>query len=229
MKAIIVETSAFDVYEHMACDEIMCETMPADYIIRFYRWKDNGITFGFSQRYTNVYSTIDESKKGYKITRRPTGGGVVIHEDDLTFSVIFYSPGEFNPKKTYDILHTAIYSEYVKSGLSVEIASSKHISYEINSPVMECFKKPVDMDLMVGNKKVLGGALRKFSDYMLYQASVQFENARFSSTHRKIITQAFENLFRLRFERYELSDEELEKVRKKACEKYLSEEWIKRI
>ncbi|MGC8866915.1 MAG: lipoate--protein ligase family protein [Elusimicrobiales bacterium] len=229
MRGIVVDTPSFDVYEQMSCDEIMCETMPAECILRFYRWKDNGITFGFSQRYSKVLSTLAEDKKNYKMTRRPTGGGIVIHEDDLTFSLIFYSPGEFNPEKTYNMLHSAIYHEYAKNGFLLKIAASKKPSYEINEPVMECFKKPVNMDLMVEEKKVLGGALRRFSDYMLYQASLQFENARSSSLHTKLITEAFENLFQVRFEKYELRDEYIKRIEEKANEKYLSDKWIKRI
>lgn len=227
--AFIVETEPFDVYGNMACDEVMCEMLPAPFILRFYRWKSNGITFGFSQRFKNVISTLDDKRKTYNITRRPTGGGIVIHEDDLTFSFIFLSESDFNPIKTYNMLHSAIYGVYKEKGVEVTPVNACNSLYDTNNPVMECFKKPVDMDLVVGEKKVLGGALRKFSDYMLYQASLQFENARYSSLHRDVIKTAFERLFNISFKTFNIDDKLMDKINEKAAKKYASDDWIKRI
>lgn len=227
--ALIVETEPFDVYGNMACDEVLCEMLPAPFILRFYRWNSEGITFGFSQRFKNVLSTLDEKRQRYKITRRPTGGGIVIHEDDLTFSFIFPSESDFNPHKTYEMLHTAIYNLYSERGIDISLAKKDEGLYEVNNPVMECFKKPVDKDLVFGGRKVLGGALRKFADYMLYQASLQFENARYSSFHREVIKEAFERLFNIRFERFELDDMMRRRINEKILTKYSLDEWIKRI
>ena len=49
-KGLIIETPPLDVYEQMAADEALCETLPAPYVLRFYNWKAPGITFGYSQR-----------------------------------------------------------------------------------------------------------------------------------------------------------------------------------
>ncbi len=229
-KGYLVKTEAFDVYENMACDEILCETMPVKYILRFFNWKDNGITFGFSQKYANVIKTLDEKYKIWKITRRPTGGGIVIHENDLTFSFIFHSPEDFNPGLTYDKLHSAIMNEYLLKGIKLEIVNKITNNYNINNPVMDCFKKPVEKDLLVNGKKVLGGALRKFSDYMLYQASLQFDDARIKfDFHSDIIISSLKKLFNLSFEEYYLNDNYYQKIKTKTEEKYKNENWIKRI
>ena len=228
-QGVILETEPFDVYTHMACDEIMCETLPAPFILRFYRWLSNGVTFGFSQRFKDVFDTLDEMKRKLPITRRPTGGGVVIHEYDLTFSLIFPSESDFNPQKTYNILHSAIYSVYKDVGVEVSLLHRDASVYNTNDPVMECFKKPVNMDLLAGEKKVLGGALRKFSDYMLYQASLQFEDARHNFLHRDVIKTAFERLFNITFEKFYVEGKLMRKITEKALTKYSSPEWISRI
>ncbi|MCX7642120.1 MAG: hypothetical protein N2Z20_05760 [Elusimicrobiales bacterium] len=229
IRAIIIQTQPFDVYEQMACDEIMCEMLPAPYILRFYKWKDKGITFGFSQKFREVYGNLDEKFKNYPITRRPTGGGVVIHEYDITFSFIFFSPGDFNPRKTYEMIHSSIFNVYKEKGFNLSISVTNTSDYNINNPIMECFKKPVDMDLIFSGQKVLGGALRKFSDYMLYQASLQFENARNISIHYDIIKTAFENLFNISFNFFSIDDSYLSKINKKKFSKYASKLWIERI
>jgi len=95
---------------------------------------------------------------------------------------------------------------------------------------MDCFKKPVEKDLLVGGKKVLGGALRKFSDYLLYQASLQISGARENMDfHSKVIINAFEKGFDLKFEDYIINEEFYKKISDKKNEKYISEHWIKRI
>lgn len=227
-KAIIVKTNKFDVYENMACDEIMCETMPEKYILRFFNWSENGITFGFSQRYKNVINMIDDKYKNFNITRRPTGGGIVIHETDLTFSFIFYSPEIFNPLLTYEKLHSAIYNEYIQNGINIDIANGVKKDYNVEN--MDCFKKPVEKDLLSGGKKILGGALRKFSDYLLYQASLQFESARDNfDLHSRIIINSLEKAFDIKFEDYEIDKSYYERIEKKKNEKYTDLNWIKRI
>jgi lipoate-protein ligase A len=95
---------------------------------------------------------------------------------------------------------------------------------------MECFKKPVDMDLLYNGKKVLGGAIRKFSDYILYQASLQFENARNEfKKHSEIIMRVISKRFNLNFYNFELNDIYYTLVNTKKQEKYIDKNWIERI
>lgn len=227
---LVVLTPEFDVYENMACDEVFCETMPENYILRFFNWKKNGITFGFSQKFENVLKNLSDEDKKLDITRRPTGGGIVIHKYDLTFSFIFYEPGMFNPYATYEKLHTAIKQEYEKNNIKLDILNEKTTSYDTNTSVINCFKKPVEKDLMIQNRKVLGGALRKFSDYLLYQASLQIENARDNGEiHKNIIKKAFSKLFNIEFDSFVTDKNYLDEINKKANEKYRNFRWIKRI
>ncbi|HOJ86593.1 MAG TPA: hypothetical protein PLN68_06680, partial [Elusimicrobiales bacterium] len=193
-------------------------------------WSKNGVTFGFSQRYNNVIETVEEKYKNFDITRRPTGGGIVIHESDLTFSFIFYSPEMFNPNATYEKLHSAIHSEYLLNGINLDMANGIKTDYNVNTPTMDCFKKPVEKDLVFGGKKILGGALRKFSDYILYQASLQIEDARDNiSFHKDIILSAFSKAFDLNFENFVLNDDYYDKIKTKKTDKYLNLSWIRRI
>jgi len=228
-KGYIVNTPQLDVYQQMATDEFFCERMPYKYILRFYNWKENGITFGFSQRYNQVIDSISEEDKNLPITRRPTGGGIVFHKNDLTFSFLFYSPEMFNPYKTYESLHKSISESFSKNGIFLEILNSKTPDYKVNNPVMDCFSKPVEKDLMIGSKKILGGALRKFSDYMLYQASLQIENAREENIYKEVIKNAMINLYSINFEYYNVGKKDFEIIDKIAYNKYKSKEWINRI
>jgi len=231
-KGLIIETQPLDVYGQMATDEAVCEALPAPYVLRFYNWAEPGVTFGYSQRRKAVGEAVAAAGCAIKdIVRRPTGGGIVFHETDLTFSFIFHSPGVyFEPGKTYDRLHSAINAEYARRGMSFDLLSEKTKDYAVNDPVMNCFSKPVDKDILYNGKKVLGGALRKLGDYMLYQASFQAPDARSNAaTHRNAIIAALGGEFGLTWESAALAPQISEKAAELAENKYRTAQWNERI
>lgn len=216
----------------MACDEIMCDSIPEKFILRFYNWKEPGITFGYSQRHNFVIEAAQKKgKQNFPMTRRPTGGGIVYHETDLTFSFIFHYPGEFfKPLEIYKRIHNAINSEYALSGHNFNLLEKKKSDYKTNDPVMDCFQKPVDMDILCNGKKALGGALRKFGNYMLYQASLQLEKVRENSDfHRALIAKAFSKEFNISWIGEKFNETHLETLKNLVQSKYLADEWNKRI
>ncbi len=231
-KGLIIETPPLDVYGQMAADEALCETMPAPYLLRFYNWKEPGITFGYSQRRKAVAEAIAAAGTPITaVTRRPTGGGIVFHETDITFSFIFPSPGAFfEPGKTYDRLHRAINAEYSRLGISFDLLNEKTKDYAVNDPVMNCFAKPVNMDILYNGKKVLGGALRKFGDYMLYQASFQAPDARSNpALHRNAVIKALGGEFGLEWEVTAIPEAAEKKAAELAGSKYSTSAWNERI
>jgi lipoate-protein ligase A len=67
----------------MAIDEALLETakIPS---IRFYRWHSPALSFGYFGKFADVAIYATERD----LVRRWTGGGVVFHGDDLTYSII---------------------------------------------------------------------------------------------------------------------------------------------
>ncbi len=231
-KGLIIETGELDVYGQMAADEAVCEALPARHVLRFYNWKAPGITFGYSQRRKAVAEAV--AAAGSRITdivRRPTGGGIVFHESDLTFSFVFHQPGVyFEPGKVYDRLHSAINSEYARLGIPFDLLSEKTRDYAVNDPVMSCFSKPVDKDILYNGKKVLGGALRKLGDYMLYQASFQAPDARGNAPlHRNAIIKALGGEFGLHWETAAMPERTAGRTAELTREKYSTTAWNERI
>src|SRR6266403_3183188 len=68
---------------NMAIDEALLEmaNIPA---IRFYRWHSSALSFGYFGRFSDV---VDYAS-ARDLVRRWTGGGIVFHGDDLTYSII---------------------------------------------------------------------------------------------------------------------------------------------
>src|SRR5207253_10966676 len=68
---------------NMAIDKTLLEsaTVPS---VRFYRWQSPALSFGYFGKFAEVAIYADERD----LVRRWTGGGIVLHEDDLTYSIV---------------------------------------------------------------------------------------------------------------------------------------------
>lgn len=178
---LLLNTPALNVYEHMALDETVVKLRPAEVSLRFFHWDHTpAVTYGYAQPYQEVRRSLSPSFSG-SFTRRPTGGGVVFHTDDLTFSLVFQHSGK--PAAIYRNLHAQIVRSLVikgKKGILLKGAVSKE-SYRPsqNHLATACFINPVENDVLAEDgHKILGGALRRFGTTVLYQGSLQLPGAR---------------------------------------------------
>lgn len=230
---IIYESPEYDVFSQMAADEALCGCRDAEYLLRFFNWSGDGITFGYAQRHGQVEDAASaiSGKKLPEMVRRPTGGGIVFHEDDITFSFVFPSPELlFDPHKAYSRLHGAINAKYREYGEDYSLSSEKTKDYSVNSPAMACFSRPVSLDILHNGKKILGGALRKLGNRMLYQGSFQYPGARNRQDfHRRVITEALAGEFGIAWQERPFTPELLARTAELSKNKYHTYEWNYRI
>ena len=75
--------------ENMALDFLLLQRYPRADVPRFrhYGWRSPAITFGYSQKIGFVRAQLPAGEH-FDLCRRPTGGGVVDHRDDWTFSLV---------------------------------------------------------------------------------------------------------------------------------------------
>jgi lipoate-protein ligase A len=136
----------------------------------------------------------------------------------------------FEPGKTYNRLHKSITSAYESAGVNFSLLNEKTKTYAVNNPVMDCFLKPVNMDILYNGKKVLGGALRKFGGKMLYQASLQAEDARSNAGfHKNAVLKALGSEFGLNWHTAGADGKTLDGLKALARAKYSCAAWNERI
>lgn len=165
----ILDSGAGVPAENMAWDEALllaCERLGKP-VVRFYGWIEPAATFGYSQHYAEVESWT----RLRPLIRRPTGGGLVPHEADWTYSIIFApSHGWFKlrAQQSYQRLHEWIRDAFVRLRVAAELASE---------PAKElpgrCFAGPERHDLLWRGAKIAGAAQRRTKQGLLIQGSIQ--------------------------------------------------------
>ena len=126
---------------NMAVDEALLE-IAASATLRFYRWRGPALSFG----YFGSYADVANQQREREIVRRWTGGGIVPHGDDLTYSVIIPASHPFFARSSlsiYSDLHDAIREALRANGIDATLANS--ISPKVSE---DCFANAVRADVM---------------------------------------------------------------------------------
>ncbi len=224
-----LNTPALDVFEHMAIDEILAlkegQTQP---VLRFFNWGDFGpaATFGYAQYESLVLKQI--KPEGFDVyTRRPTGGGIVLHKDDLTFSLIFSEYNSLRPVAIYSELHEKIKAAFAKNTQMSTYDKSSEYRPTVDGTATGCFGNPVTDDLLGEHgEKVLGGAIRRFGTRVLYQGSLQLPAARNNADYKNFMQQGISDYLGGEVLIYKDIDPQLLAEAKELANKYRSAEWI---
>lgn len=200
---------------NMAVDEALLESAACP-VLRFYSWRGPALSFGYFGSYADVADQQDDRE----IVRRWTGGGVVPHGDDLTYSVIIPASHVFFTRSSLAIycdLHEAIRRALNESGLEATLADSATPKVSEN-----CFANAVRADVMVAGRKIAGAAHRRSRVGVLHQGSIQEAGLprRFRHDLARILCDSFQQRT--------LSKELIDRATAIAQAKYGTPAWLKR-
>jgi len=105
------------------------------------------------------------------LVRRPTGGGIVPHDRDWTYSVVL-PPDHFwyqlKAIESYRRVHEWVRAAFNETGIPAELASEPR-----REAVGQCFVGAEQFDVLAQNRKIAGAAQRRTRDGLLIQGSVQ--------------------------------------------------------
>ncbi len=157
---------------NMAWDEALLEGVAAlgHPVLRFYGWSHPAATFGYFQD----YDTVADLASLRPLLRRPTGGGLVPHDRDWTYSICV-PPGdpwyELKATESYRRVHEWIQCALNRLGVATVLAPAR-----IEAGPGQCFIGAEQFDLVLagaGARKVAGAAQRRRKDGLLIQGSIQ--------------------------------------------------------
>jgi len=153
----------------MAMDEALLEAMPrlGQAVLRCYGWTEPAASFGYFQRYAEV----ERATLLRPLVRRPTGGGIVPHDADWTYSLVFPTSSEWyaiRAKESYRRVHEWIQAAFARLKVQTELARFAH-----QAGPGQCFTGHEKSDLLWQGRKIAGAAQRRTRDGLLIQGSVQ--------------------------------------------------------
>lgn len=215
----------------MGLDEAILAHGPKGEVqLRFYRWQRPAVTFGYSQPW--AYAAEQAKTRGLSnadLVRRATGGGVVFHDGDLTFSIVFPWERLSAPSLIYKNIHRGVHLGLKSQHIATRLWSPEKPHTSGSALEKACFGGvPEPMDLVrEDGLKVLGGALRRRGGRGLYQGSFRVDvlAAPLATVRAAIVdglTREFGHLPGLELETRWLEEGEA------LAQKYRSDRWNKR-
>ncbi|TWT14569.1 lipoate--protein ligase family protein [Planomicrobium sp. CPCC 101079] len=164
---------------NMALDEALLNWHSAGKIppvLRFYGWEPAGISIGFFQKVDGQIDMEGAKNFGIELVRRQTGGKAVLHDCELTYSVIVSEEHPDMPKtvkEAYLVLSRGLFEGYKELGIKAEFAMPKSELAKKGSAV--CFEEPSWYELVIDGKKAAGSAQTRKSGVILQHGSIPLE------------------------------------------------------
>lgn len=154
---------------NMAQDEALLEAMPRLQmpVLRFYGWLEPAATFGYFQKIAEV----EQTTRLRPLIRRPTGGGIVPHDADWTYSFAVPPGHEWHSltaEESYRRIHDWLCRAFAKMNVQTELAPLRKVALP-----GQCFAGHEKSDLLWHGKKIAGAAQRRNKLGLLIQGSVQ--------------------------------------------------------
>lgn len=182
MKVHLLMDSIHPGAENMAIDELLGESMigrEGEIVIRFYGWEPPTLSIGYNQPITDL--DLESLKRdGLGWVRRMTGGGGVLHWNEITYSIAipYDRKSGFSRRDLFNLCAGILSGCY--HSLGIDTGPKIPGAY---FPIADCFAAPGAFELVetTTGKKIAGSASAIKRGYFLQHGSLPLDG-----THRRI-------------------------------------------
>jgi lipoate-protein ligase A len=179
MNLEILPTRTGGAAENMALDFLLLQRYPQADAPRFrhYGWRAPSFTFGYSQKIAWVRSQLPPDGT-FDVCRRPTGGGIVDHRDDWTFSLVIprgHPLEDVRATQSYREVHECLAAALQRQGVPAvtkKIADPPEAGAAFGPGV--CFQRAELYDVIhePTGHKIAGAAQKRNKHGLLFQGSL---------------------------------------------------------
>ena len=182
--------------ENMALDFLLLQRYPAPKEARFrhYEWRRPAFTFGFSQKIKFVHANLPSEilaqgeqpdAASFDLCRRPTGGGIVDHRNDWTFTLVLprgHALYDERAAQSYRIVHECLTKALVDLGQPAEVKTKCEpcspegaVPSEALAQEGICFQRAELYDVVntATGLKIAGAAQKRTKHGLLFQGSIE--------------------------------------------------------
>jgi lipoate-protein ligase A len=162
---------------NMAFDHALLDAVDADptsAVLRTYAWSVPTLSLGYFQPFAEVEAHA--RWRGAAVVRRPTGGGALWHEHELTYALIVSRshPSAARAADLYRTVHEAIASALRNAGIP---AARRGPAERLEARPFLCFLDRDPEDLVVRGVKLVGSAQRRRPSAVLQHGSLLISSA----------------------------------------------------
>ena len=155
--------------------------------LRFYRWETATLSLGYFQKLADREQ--HQGSVACPVVRRASGGGAIVHDRELTFSLTFPSENRWSKKNNdlYRSVHgcvvDALRSIGVEASLYEETINGDRAARKIDSKGIHlpnpflCFQRRTDGDIILDGHKVGGSAQRRSKNAILQHTSLLLQKS----------------------------------------------------
>lgn len=186
----------------MALDELLFQEQLRELqapVLRFYHASEPWISAGYSFRRgedLQKSSLVRENPK-IPVCRRLTGGGCVLHGQDLIFSLVARCSSESDPlnsvRTSYGKLHEGVKMAFGNLGVETNFYTAQ----DALPQGKDCFRYPVASDLSWRGRKIAGGAQKRSGGVLLHQESIQIPKKAGQEALARAIVSGFETVLKV--------------------------------
>lgn len=151
--------------------------------VRFYTWQPATLSIGYFQKVEQEVDLDQVRARGLGFVRRPTGGRAVLHDQELTYSVVV---SEKHPKfpasviESYQVISLGLMEGFRQLGLHAEMMTDSTPGASLPSRSVArgrtgsavCFDTPSWYELLVEGKKVAGSAQTRQKGTILQHGAI---------------------------------------------------------
>ncbi|WP_415380383.1 biotin/lipoate A/B protein ligase family protein [Halosimplex sp. TS25] len=243
---------------NMALDEIAAESAADEGIrtLRVYRWEPSTLSLGYHQDPATIDWDVCE-REGITVTRRPTGGGAIYHDErgDISYSIV--APADELPGdllESYELLCEPLLDAFEGMGVDAGFAAEERPALYQPACYLRALHPAHDVVASDG-RKISGNAQYRQRDAVVQHGSITFERttdrhlssfadpdatpADFDDRVTSVVEQAgisrreavgeLTDALRNRADAHEgtWSEAELADARERANEKFATEQWTR--
>lgn len=167
--------------ENMAVDFLLLQRYPEAHAPRFrhYGWHRPAFTFGYSQKIAFVRANLP-SDGPFDLCRRPTGGGIVDHRDDWTYSLVIprgHPLEELRATQSYREVHESLATALQAQGVPAQtkpVTTEPEATEKSGLPAGICFERAEFHDVVhaTTGAKIAGAAQKRNKHGLLFQGSI---------------------------------------------------------
>ena len=144
--------------------------------LRLYRWDPPAVSLGYFQDPATEVDQAACRSLGITVVRRPTGGRAVLHDREVTYSVVVGGrrlPGSV--VETYRRLAEGLVLGLRALGAEAVLAPEKATPEGSGRALGACFEVPSSYEIIVGGRKVVGSAQIRRKGVILQHGSIPLE------------------------------------------------------